>query len=99
MGKYITMPLAEYEAMRAQIEELSRRNGTYLPNIDEIVFMPHRLYGYLMRQGIVNVANLETTRLKDWMSLPGFGKKAFWELKKLMEMYGLKFKEDESDQV
>ncbi|GEM_PF-4207722 len=90
---YVTLSYADYEAMLNEIMALRKRKSVYYPRIDEIVFMPHRLYGYLQRAGITYINELERTSIEDWKSVMGFGKKSLAELQELMNYYGIKFKE------
>ena len=91
--RYITLPLEEYEAMVKEIEELKKRKDAPMPEIDDITFLSSRLYSYLTRQGIRNIKDIEETTPYDWQRLPGFGRKTWSELKNLMKLYGVHFKD------
>ena len=91
--RYITLPLEEYEALVKEIEELKKRKDAPMPEIDDITFLSSRLYSYLTRQGIRNIKDIEETTRASWVRLPGFGRKTYEELKNLMKLYGVHFKD------
>ena len=91
--KYIVISFEEYQQMLDEMESLRRRKDAPMPDIDDLFFLSPRLYGHLNRKGIKNVAEIEETRVCEWTMIPGFGRKSLKELKDLMKMYGLQFKD------
>ena len=65
-----------------------------IPDIEDITFLSPRLYGHLNRHGIVNLADIENTTKDQWIRKVGFGRKSWEELRNLMKLYALKFKEE-----
>lgn len=92
--KYITLPLEEYQAMVEQIRLLRQKAEGNFPNIDDIAFLSPRLYGHLLRFGIRNIGELRDTTAAEWRKIPGFGRKSWEELKGLMNLYSLEFREE-----
>ncbi len=90
--KYITLPLAEYEAIIEQLRVLREKAEGSYPNIDDITLISPRLYGHLLRAGIRNIGELRDTTAMDWKKIPGFGRKSWEELRGLMSLYALEFK-------
>lgn len=84
--------VAEAEMM-LEADSMSKDKDVTLLKIDELE-LATRIKTILADSGYDTLADILKSTVKEIEEMPGFGKKSFEELRKLVESYGLSFKEE-----